>query len=188
MQHTLSRPHAMPRVMVVHLLQQQQQQFNPPPLASTVAIQRRDTGEWATSRGMVDAGQTIAQTLFDEFIHSCTRGLEDHRRRCARSKATNDDEGGGGRTDARVRPPGGAEIRSMPLPALAVEMIQVRRLLDEIDGTATGAGHAGRWWALSPIVWVRRRRHTFAEVGIPKHPSFPALQCQVPSFGPGMEL
>ena len=38
------------------------------------------------------------------------------------------------------------------------------------------SSRAGRWWALSPIVPLWRRWHTFSDVGIPKHPSLPALQ------------
>ena len=37
---------------------------------------------------------------------------------------------------------------------------------------------AGRWWALSPIVPLWRRRHTFSGVGVPKRSSSPAQQAE----------
>ena len=41
-----------------------------------VAIRRRDTGEWAIPGGMVEAGQTIAKTLYDEFTQEALRAIE----------------------------------------------------------------------------------------------------------------
>lgn len=48
----------------------------PTPQLQFVAIKRRDTGEWAIPGGMVDPGQTIAQTLFDEFMQEALRAIE----------------------------------------------------------------------------------------------------------------
>jgi len=41
-----------------------------------VAIKRRDNGEWAIPGGMVDAGQTISQTLKREFLEEASNLLE----------------------------------------------------------------------------------------------------------------
>uniref|UniRef100_A0A8R1DL49 Nudix hydrolase domain-containing protein n=1 Tax=Caenorhabditis japonica TaxID=281687 RepID=A0A8R1DL49_CAEJA len=42
-----------------------------------VAIQRRDTGEWAIPGGMVDAGEQVSQTLRREFAEEAMSGVVD---------------------------------------------------------------------------------------------------------------
>ncbi|CAI2325444.1 unnamed protein product [Caenorhabditis sp. 36 PRJEB53466] len=42
-----------------------------------VAIQRRDTGEWAIPGGMVDAGEAVSETLKREFAEEAMNGVVD---------------------------------------------------------------------------------------------------------------
>ncbi|XP_065225337.1 ADP-ribose pyrophosphatase, mitochondrial isoform X3 [Planococcus citri] len=46
------------------------------PMLQFVAIKRRDTGEWALPGGMVDAGESISQTLKREFLEEALNFLE----------------------------------------------------------------------------------------------------------------
>lgn len=46
------------------------------PVLQFVAIQRRDSGEWAIPGGMVDPGETISATLMREFMEEALNVLE----------------------------------------------------------------------------------------------------------------
>ncbi|XP_076636109.1 ADP-ribose pyrophosphatase, mitochondrial [Colletes latitarsis] len=46
------------------------------PILQFVAIQRRDSGEWAIPGGMVDPGETISTTLKREFMEEAMNSLE----------------------------------------------------------------------------------------------------------------
>ncbi|XP_043261643.1 ADP-ribose pyrophosphatase, mitochondrial [Colletes gigas] len=46
------------------------------PILQFVAIQRRDSGEWAIPGGMVDPGETISATLKREFMEEAMNSLE----------------------------------------------------------------------------------------------------------------
>lgn len=46
------------------------------PVLQFVAIQRRDSGEWAIPGGMVDPGETVSVTLMREFMEEALNVLE----------------------------------------------------------------------------------------------------------------
>ncbi|XP_066594168.1 ADP-ribose pyrophosphatase, mitochondrial isoform X2 [Prorops nasuta] len=46
------------------------------PILQFVAIQRKDTGEWAIPGGMVDPGETVSQTIRREFMEEALNSLE----------------------------------------------------------------------------------------------------------------
>lgn len=46
------------------------------PILQFVAIQRRDSGEWAIPGGMVDPGETVSTTLMREFMEEALNFLE----------------------------------------------------------------------------------------------------------------
>ncbi|GFG37109.1 hypothetical protein Cfor_05771 [Coptotermes formosanus] len=66
------------------------------PILQFVAIQRRDTGEWAIPGGMVDPGEMITSTLKREFMEEALNVLESDTAEREKSKAMIDkffDEG-----------------------------------------------------------------------------------------------
>jgi len=66
------------------------------PILQFVAIQRRDTGEWAIPGGMVDPGEMITSTLKREFMEEALNTLESDSAEREKSKAMIDkffDEG-----------------------------------------------------------------------------------------------
>lgn len=66
------------------------------PILQFVAIQRRDTGEWAIPGGMVDPGEMITSTLKREFMEEALNALESDSAEREKSKAMIDkffDEG-----------------------------------------------------------------------------------------------
>ena len=66
------------------------------PILQFVAIQRRDTGEWAIPGGMVDPGEMITSTLKGEFMEEALNALESDGAEREKSKAMIDklfDEG-----------------------------------------------------------------------------------------------
>lgn len=56
------------------------------PILQFVAIQRRDTGEWAIPGGMVDPGEVISATLKREFLEEALNSLEKNKSELAEIK------------------------------------------------------------------------------------------------------